>query len=1176
MQTNVVPSHPPATLDNYSLQDRYVRQRGRVFLTGTQALVRLPLLQRQLDRKGGLNTAGFISGYRGSPLGSYDMELWRAQPYLVEHDIEFLPAINEDLAATAVLGTQQVESDPQRKVDGVFSIWYGKGPGVDRAGDALKHGNAYGSSPRGGVLVVAGDDHGCVSSSMSHQSDVAFMAFFMPTLNPASVAEYIEYGLYGFALSRFSGTWVGFKAISETVEAAQSIELGVWPEFVVPTDYQAPDFGLHYRWPDLPGPQLEGRMVAKLDAVRAFARSNPIDRRIYDIANARFGIITTGKAHLDLMEALKFLGIDAQRARELGIDIYKVGMVWPLETEGARAFLRGKEEVLVVEEKRGIIESELKEFLYDYQSDKPSRMVGKYDENGKPLVPWVGELTPTLLAPIVAARITHEFPEVSFEQELAALSACSVAISMPKDVTRTPYFCSGCPHNTSTRVPEGSKALAGIGCHFMASWMDRNTESLIQMGGEGVNWVGKSRFTGNGHIFQNLGEGTYFHSGYMAIRQALAANTNITYKILFNDAVAMTGGQPVDGTISVPAIANQVRSEGVKRIAVVSDEPEKYTRKSLFPSRTTFHGREDMDALQRELREIAGVSVLIYDQTCAAEKRRMRKRGSYPDPAKRIFINAAVCEGCGDCSVQSNCLSIFPLDTEFGRKRKIDQSSCNKDYSCVKGFCPSFVTVEGGELRKIEAVKVEEDFETRIAKLPEPTLCSLQQNYNLLVAGIGGTGVVTVGALITMAAHLQGNGASVLDFTGFAQKGGTVISHIRLGKSPTDLNQVRLADGMADALLACDIIAGTDPRCLRTLSAGSTRVLVNHTEVPSGQFVLNRNADMRMDTRLAAIANAIGEKNLQVIEANSLMERLLGNTVYANVFLLGYAWQQGLVPVSVQALQKAIELNGVNIEENQIAFKWGRLAAEDHKYVTDAAQVGDDDTKLPTRTLDELIEHRAGILLDYQNQAYADQYTELLRRVKTAEQELHHNAKTQPSSMQLTHAVAFHLFKVMAYKDEYEVARLYTNGDFMRKLTQTFSGDYKLTFNMAPPLLNGGRDELGRPRKRTFGAWMLTAMRLLAKGKVLRGTAFDVFNWFPERREERALVQEYRALIETLLEGLQEKNHAVAVECASLPDQIRGYGPVKAKSIAEFRPLKEALLHRFHNPASVVQVHEVA
>lgn len=1155
-------------LDNYKLEDRYTKDKGRVFLTGTQALVRLPMIQGALDKRRGLNTAGFISGYRGSPLGGYDKELWRAKDLLDEHSIDFMAAINEDMAATAVLGTQQVESDAEREVEGVFSIWYGKGPGVDRAGDALKHGNAYGSSSNGGVLVLAGDDHGCVSSSMSHQSDVAFMAFFMPTLNPSSVAEYIQFGLYGFALSRYSGCWVGFKAISETVESAASVDLSSMPTFKLPLDYQAPDFGLHYRWPDLPGPQVEARMVAKLDAVRAFARANPIDYRIYDTNNARYGIITTGKAHLDLMEALKLLGIDEEKARSIGIDIYKVGMVWPLETEGARAFLRGKEEVLVVEEKRGIIESELKENLYDYESDKPKRMVGKYDELSQPLIPWVGELSPTLLAPIIAARITRVFPDVHFDRELAALVDTNVVVQAPTDVKRTPYFCAGCPHNISTKVPDGSKALAGIGCHFMASWMDRSTESLIQMGGEGVNWVGKSRYVGNQHIFQNLGEGTYFHSGYMAIRQAVAANTNITYKILFNDAVAMTGGQPVDGMISVPGIASQVRAEGVQRVAVVSDEPEKYTDKSIFPSGASYHHRDEMDALQRELREVKGVSVLIYDQACAAEKRRRRKRGTYPDPARRVFINDAVCEGCGDCSAQSNCLSIYPLKTELGPKRKIDQSSCNKDFSCVNGFCPSYVTVEGGELRKPEVATVHSEFEQRLEKLPLPQLSDLSNVFDLLVAGVGGTGVVTVGALITMAAHLESKGATVLDFTGFAQKGGAVISHIRIGRSPADVNQVRISDGRADAVLACDVVVATDPRALKVLAKDRTRVLMNHSEVPSGQFVQNRNADIRMDERLHAIGCAVGAENLEVVHANALMERLMGHTVYANVFMLGHAWQQGIIPVSEAALLRAIELNGVNVEQNQRAFNWGRLAAHDADYPVEAAKLRE--AAVQERSLPELIEHRVALLVAFQNQAYANHYREFVAKVQSAEQVLGH------SDFPLTREVATYLYKLMAYKDEYEVARLYSDSRFKKKLSETFSGDYSLSFHLAPPIFNRALDAKGRPLKTRFGSWMLPVFSLLARFKFLRGTAFDPFGRLTERREERELIEDYRALIEEITLALTQDKLALAIECASLPDQVRGYGAVKSDSISEYRQHRAGLLHRFHNRASAVQIQEVA
>ena len=1122
-------------LDSYQLSDRYRRASGRVFLTGTQALVRLPMQQRQLDLRDGLNTAGFISGYRGSPLGGYDQALWSAREFLDAHQIEFMPAVNEELAATAIMGTQQVEGDPDSEVEGVFSIWYGKGPGVDRAGDAMKHGNAYGSSPHGGVLVIAGDDHGCVSSSMSHQSDVAFMTWFMPTLNPASVQEYIDFGLFGFALSRFAGVWVGFKAISETVESAVSVTLNELPEFQIPEDFSVPETGLHYRWPDFPGPQVEARLVEKLQAVRAFARLNRIDRRIYDVPDAQLGIITTGKGHFDLMEALALLGIDEHRARELGIDIYKVGMVWPLETEGARAFLRGKEEVLVIEEKRGIIESELKESLYDFPGDKPRRMVGKYDEFGNPLVPWTGELNPTLLAPIVAARITKEFPGVRFDAELARLAANGVDTTPVDHIQRRPYFCSGCPHNRSTKVPHGSKALAGIGCHFMASWMNRETESLIQMGGEGVNWVGKSRFTGNKHIFQNLGEGTYFHSGSMAIRQALAANTNITYKILFNDAVAMTGGQPVDGTLTVPDVANQVRAEGVQRIAVVSDDPGK-NRRQDFPEATSFHDRADLDTVQRELRDLPGVTVLIYDQACATELRRKRKRGEIADLKKRIFINQAVCEGCGDCSTQSNCLSIFPVDTELGRKRKIDQSSCNKDFSCVDGFCPSFVTVEGAEHKRHERSEIN-DFAVRLNNLPEPNFCALGRSYDLLIAGVGGTGVTTVGALVKMAAHLEGKGASVLDFMGFAQKGGAVLSYVRLSAAPESLNQVRIDRGMADALIACDVVVATDARALEVLRNGHTRVIVNRAEIPTGDMVQDRDANVAVKKRIERLEQTVGASRVTALSANELATSLMGHSIYANVLILGFAWQQGLVPLTLAALERAIELNGVSVEENKRAFSLGRMAAAGSLPASEHAEPR-------ARTLEETIAYRVEYLTDYQNAGYAESYRDDVARVHAAEAVL-------DKGTNLTEAVAKNLFKLMAYKDEYEVARLFTDGRFARALDETFERGYRIKFHMAPPLISRAKDADGRPRKIQLGGWMMPVMKLLARAKIVRGRWWDPLGHTVERRAERALLEEYRQMLFELIQRLDAKNHSVAIQLASLPEQIRGYGPVKQRAIEE-------------------------
>ena len=1123
-------------LDNYELDDRYRRESGRVFLTGTQALVRIALMQRTMDKAAGLNTAGFVSGYRGSPLGAFDQELWRAQSFLDENNIKFLPAVNEELAATAILGSQQVETDPDRTVDGVFGIWYGKGPGVDRAGDALKHGNAYGSSPHGGVLVVAGDDHGCVSSSMPHQSDVAFMTFVMPNLNPASVAEYLEYGLYGIALSRFSGMWVGFEAISETVESASSIELSPYPQFKIPTDFVIPPDGLHYRWPDFPGPQIEERLEAKKAATLAFAAANPIDRKIFDVPNARFGIVTTGKGHLDLMEALRLLGIDAAAAKRIGVDVYKVGMVWPLEPNGALEFVKNKHDVLVVEEKRGIIESQFKEYFYDYPGRKPQRMVGKEDENGERLVPWVGELSPLQLAKIVASRMDREFGGDTFSQRAQRLLADGTIVIEISGAKRIPYFCSGCPHNSSTKVPEGSKALAGIGCHFMANWMDRDTDGLIQMGGEGVNWITRSMFNGGKHIFQNLGDGTFYHSGSVAIRQAVAAKTNITFKILYNDAVAMTGGQPVDGPISVQAIAHMVRAEGIDRIALVSDEPELFAA-SEFPPNMTISHRREMDAVQRELRDIPGVTILIYAQTCAIEKRRRRKRGTLSDPKKFVVINELVCEGCGDCSVESNCLSIIPKETPFGRKRQIDQNNCNKDFSCINGFCPSFVTVEGDVERQKSPLKMEKSVEQLATSLPEPELPQLGSCYDLLITGVGGTGVVTVGALITMAAHLEGKGSSVLDFMGFAQKFGPVLSYIRIAPRPADIHQVRIESTRADALIGCDLVVSSSPKASMTYSKGHTRAVVNSAEMMTGDFARHRDANLRADDRVAAIRAALGDNNLSTIDANRLAQQIMGDTIYANVLLLGYAWQKGLVPVSLQALMRAVVLNNVAIENNKRAFLCGRLAAADPAQLDELMNPASNSDE----TLDAAISRRRDFLVDYQNQALSDRYQQLLARVRATESRLTGNDE-------LTWAVARSYFKLLSYKDEYEVARLHTRKEFLDSVRREFGNKAKLRFHLAPPLLNTGIDARGRPRKKEFGGWMLHVFRLIAPLRVLRGTPFDVLGLLAERRMERELIVEFEQLIDDLLPALREDRLQEATDIVALYMDIRGYGPVKAEA----------------------------
>jgi indolepyruvate ferredoxin oxidoreductase len=1128
-------------LDNYELNDRYRRESGRVLLTGTQALVRIPLMQRTMDQAAGLNTAGFVSGYRGSPLGMVDLELWRAKQFLAESDIEFLPAVNEDLAATAVLGSQQVETDPGKTVDGVFGIWYGKGPGIDRAGDALKHGNAYGSSPNGGVLVVAGDDHGCISSSMPHQSDVAFLTFMMPHLNPANVAEYLEFGLYGIALSRFSGMWVGFKAISETVESAMSIELPPYPQFARP-DYEPPATGLHYRWPDFPGPQIEERLEAKKAATLAFAAANPIDRKIFNVPDARFGIVTTGKAHLDLMEALRLLGINEAEARRLGVDVYKVGMVWPLEPQGALDFVQRKHEVLVVEEKRGIIESQFKEYFYDYPGRKPKRMVGKADENGERLVPWIGELSPLQLTPIVARRLDREFGGDRFRKRADGLLRERGPEIEVGGAKRMPYFCSGCPHNTSTKVPEGSRALAGIGCHFMASWMERDTDGLIQMGGEGVNWIPRSRFNGGQHVFQNLGDGTFYHSGSLAIRQAIAAGTNITYKILYNDAVAMTGGQPVDGPLSVQGIAQSVRAEGVERIALVSDEPELF-RASDFPTGTTISHRRDMDTIQRELREIPGVTVLIYAQTCATEKRRRRKRGKLEDPQKFVIINDLVCEGCGDCSVESNCLSVVPRETPFGRKRQIDQDSCNKDYSCLNGFCPSFVTVEGKVRRPKASSRYGEQLESLSATLPAAEIPAIDTCYDLLVTGVGGTGVVTVGALITMAAHLERKGASELDFMGFAQKFGPVLSYLRIGDQPADINQVRIEPARADALIGCDLVVSSSPKASITYQRGHTRALVNTAEMLTGDFVRHRDASLRADERVKAIGEAIGEDRVSTIDANKLAHRLMGDTIYANVLMLGCAWQAGLIPVSLDALLRAIELNGVKVEENKQAFTWGRVAATRHDAIVELVGTSEPGIDEP---FDDMVERRRAFLVDYQDLTLADRYVSLVQRVRDAE------SAAAPGD-HLSRTVARAYFRLLSYKDEYEVARLHTQPKFLHSIREEFGGNAKLRFHLAPPLFARKKDARGRPLKKQFGGWILPVFRILARMRRLRGTAFDPFGYTAERRMERELIKKFEQLLDEALPGLTAANRGEITARAGEFLEIRGFGPVKEAAVENMR-----------------------
>ncbi len=1155
-----------------TLEDKYTLDRGRVYLSSIQALVRLPMLQRDLDLARGLNTAGFISGYRGSPLGTLDQNLWRAKKYLAEHHIKFEPGLNEDLAMTSIWGSQQLNLFPGAKYDGVFAMWYGKGPGVDRSIDVLRHANAAGSSKHGGVLVCAGDDHGAASSTIAHQTEHDFISCMVPVLYPANTQEIVDYGIFGWAMSRFSGCWVALKCVSENAEASASISIDpARYGFNEPNNFEMPEGGVNIRWPDGFLEQEIRLQRYKAYAALAFTRSNKIDRIVIDSPKPRLGIITSGKGYLDVRQALDDLGIDAKLAAEIGIRLYKVGMVWPLERDGAREFGHGLEEVVVVEEKRAIIENQLKEQLYNWNEKARPRVVGKFDENGKWLLPAGGELSPAIVARALGERILKFYKSGAIVERLKFIEAKEQAIAKKKtSFARLPYFCSGCPHNTSTRVPEGSRATAGIGCHTMALWMDRNTTTFTHMGAEGTPWIGQAPFCETKHIFANIGDGTYNHSGLLAIRACVAAKVNITYKILYNDAVAMTGGQPVEGAPSPADIAMQVYAEGVKRIAVVSDDPHKYPIGWEWPKCTTFHHRDDLDAVQRELREWTGASVLIYEQTCAAEKRRRRKRGTLIDPPRRVLINERVCEGCGDCSVQSNCISVLPKETEFGRKRAIDQSNCNKDYSCVKGFCPSFVSVYGASPRRAKAAGPKD---LPATGMPVPAIPDSRQAFSILVTGIGGTGVITIGQILGMAAHIENKGVSVLDMTGLAQKNGAVLSHIRIADRPEDIFAARIAVGEADAVIGCDIVVAAGADAIRTMrgsalggagaTAAGTRVLINSYEQMTASFIRNRDLAFPHAELESLIADTVGRDAVDIVDANRLATALMGDAIASNMFMLGYAFQQGLVPLKLESIERAIELNGVAVRMNRDAFTWGRHAAIDLAAVAKSAFPAEPVplARPVAKTFDEIVARRIEDLTAYQNESYAKHYEMLVRQAQRAE------ADRAKGLHGLAEAVARNLYKVMAYKDEYEVARLYTDGGFARQLGQTFQGEYKMKFHLAPPLL-ARRDDKGHLIKMTFGPWMMPAFRVLAKMKFLRGTAFDIFGRSAERKAERKLIADYEATLRALLEKLAPDNHALALEIASIPDAIRGYGHVKEKAMAEAAAKHAELMRAWNDPAT--------
>ncbi|MEY4345962.1 MAG: hypothetical protein RL032_1794 [Pseudomonadota bacterium] len=1207
-----LPEHIRTAQEAVTLDDKYALDYGHAFMSGVQALVKLPMLQRVRDQRIGKNTAGFISGYRGSPLGTYDQSLVKAEKYLKAHHVVFQPGVNEELAATALWGTQQLGFAPPgtNKYDGVFGIWYGKGPGVDRCSDVFKHANMAGTTPWGGVIAVAGDDHISKSSTAAHQSDHIFKACGTPVFFPANVQEILDLGIHAFAMSRFSGVWAGMKTIQEIVESSATVMID--PDRVqvkIPTDFIMPPGGVHIRWPDAALEQEERLFDYKWYAALAYIRANRLNYNVIEGLNGgrgdRFGIIASGKAFNDTRQALLDLGLDDATCQRLGIRLHKVGVVWPLEAQLTREFATGLQEILVVEEKRQVIEYQLKEELYNWRPDVRPTVLGKFNEvegvgqygsggewsmpspSANTLLRANADLSPAIIARAIAQRIK----KLGIDTDIAARIDAQLAVLNAKEASmqvleintnaavRQPWFCSGCPHNTSTKVPEGSRAMAGIGCHFMTIWMDRATVGFTQMGGEGVPWVGQQPFSHDQHMFANLGDGTYFHSGILAIRQSIAAGVNITYKILYNDAVAMTGGQQVgerpgpEGALwasghSVVQIAQSMRAEGAIKIIVVTDEPEKYDGVKNLPEGIAIEHRDELDRIQREFREIKGTTVIIYDQTCATEKRRRRKRGTLVDPAERVVINELVCEGCGDCGVQSNCMSVEPLETEFGRKRQINQSTCNKDMSCIKGFCPSFVTVEGGTLKKRTAAKataVSGSVAQAWPAVPEPLIadvCNVPGGvWGIIVAGVGGTGVITIGQLLGVAAHIDGKGVVTQDAGGLAQKGGATWSHVLIGTSQDDIRTTRVGMASADLVLGCDPIVVAGKETLMRMRPGRTHVALNSNSAPTAAFVKNANWVNPGAQCLADIELVVGADRLGVLDAEALATHMLGDSIYTNPLMLGYAWQKGWIPLSYVSLMRAMELNAVAVNSNKTAFEWGRRAAHHPKAVQNLLNPGQVIAFTPRnkQTLDDLVQRRAVFLTAYQNAAYAQTYLDFVDSVRAAEVTL------LREGLPLTESVARYLFKLMAYKDEYEVARLQMDAAFNVKVNAMFEGDFTLRYHLAPPLW-ARKNDRGELQKSSFGPWMRWAFKALAPLKVLRGSVLDIFGYSAERRQERGLIQEYRLAIEGLLPGLAVCNHDAAIAFARVPEHIRGFGHVKARHLAAARDQWSRLLVQAHAP----------
>jgi len=1118
------------------LEDKYTLENGIRFLTGTQALVRIPLVQIRKDNKNNLKTACYISGYRGSPLGGYDQQILKNIDYLNANNIQFQPGINEELAATSLWGTQQSNLRGEGKYDGVFGIWYGKGPGVDRAGDALKHVNLAGTSKYGGVLALMGDDHICESSTTSHQSEFAMIDAMIPFFNPSGVQEILDYGLYGIHLSRKSGCWIGIKCVHDNVSSGATVDLNENRNSIKDVNSELlPDEGLNIRLNDSPQDKEHRLHYHKIKFVKEFCKINKLNEIKFNFPNSKIGIVATGKSYLDTKLAFEKIGIDKNLSKQIGIKLLKIAMPWPLENTIIEEFSQGLEKIIVVEEKRSLIETQIKEILFN--TKKNIKIIGKLDEENNDLFLSSGSLDPGIIAIKLYKHINQVYSSEKIQNKINNLKNLVKNNNNVLNIKRTPYFCSGCPHNTSTKIPENTRAITGISCAYLVQNMERNNEGFTQMGSEGASWVGESVFSNTDHIFQNMGDGTYIHSGILSIRHAVAAKTKMTFKILYNDAVALTGGQALDGLPTVAQMSRQLESEGVKKIAIITDEPNKYKSRDKFSNNSTVHDRKEIIDVQIKLSQINDTTAIIYDQTCAAEKRRRIKKSILPEPNKKIFINEKVCEGCGDCGIQSNCISIIPVETEYGRKRQIDQSNCNKDYSCVDGFCPSFVSVVGDVKLK---TNVNKSLIERInSTISEPILPEIQESYGIMIAGIGGTGVVTVGAILATAAQIDDKGSGVLDMTGLAQKGGAVKSFLRIFNDPKEISTIRLSYGDTNLLMGFDLLVANDEEILKTLDKQKTKSIINSDEIMTGEFTRDKNFFLPFDKMKENLINILGKNNIEFIPSNTIAKKILGDSILSNMFIVGKAYQSGFIPIKSKAIEKAIELNGVSIEENIQAFRLGRhsinmkeeilnLVYEKEKVITD---------------FDEKIINRYNFLTEYQNKKYADQYKELVDYVKKYEQ------KIKIDKNNFSNAVAINYFKLMSYKDEYEVARLYSNKEFISKINNTFEGNFKINFHLAPPIFYKKDKVTGNPLKMNFGSWIMVLFKFIGIFKFLRGTYFDPLAYLDERKIERLLINNYKDRILEICSKLTIDNYTLAVEIASIPDQIRGFGYIKNKNI---------------------------